>query len=71
LFLDLLEEKLFNALERNIEISIEKDHLFDSVSGLERQIGHWRSDYKKLKKQYDKLKRIHSKCKNKTFFLYR
>ena len=71
LFLDLLEEKLFNARERIIEISIEKDHLYDSVSGLEKQLDHCRNDFNNLKKKFDHLKRVHSKCKNKTVFLYR
>ena len=64
LVLDLLEEELFKSRERNIEISIEKDHLYDSVSELEKQLYASRKKFRKLQKQYDILKKAHSNCKN-------
>ena len=64
LVLDLLEEELFKSRERNIEISIEKDHLYDSVSELEKQLYGSRKKFRKLQKQYDILKKAHSNCKN-------
>ena len=67
----MLEEKLFEARERNIEISIEKDFLYDSVSGLERNLHECRKKLRKLQKQFDRLKMLHSKCKNETIVLYR
>jgi hypothetical protein len=68
-FLDL-KEALYWTRERNIEISIEKDHLFDSVSGLENQLYKCRKSLQKLQKQYDQLKKVHAKC-SKSIFLYR
>ena len=69
--LDYLEEELFKAKERVIEISISKDLLFDSVSELEKQLHECRKKLKRLQKHYDNLKLLHSKCKNQTVFLYR
>ena len=69
--LDYLEEELFKAKERVIEISIAKDMLFDSVSGLEKQLYECRKKLKRVQKNYDHLKSLHSKCKNQTVFLYR
>lgn len=69
--LDRLEEELFNAKERIIEISISYDHLFDSVSGLEMQLHESRKCLRKLQKQYDQLKKVHSHCNSRKLFLYR
>ena len=71
LVLDCLEVELFKARERVIEISIAHDHLYDSVSGIEKQLYDCRKKLKKLQKQYDQLEKQHSKCKNQTFFMYR
>jgi hypothetical protein len=60
--LEYFEEELFKTKERIIEISIEKDQLFDSVSDLERQCYLWRKKCKKLQKLYDKIKKVHQKC---------
>ena len=68
--LDLLVEELFNARERIIEISIAKDHLFDSVSGLERQLYDCRKRLRKLQKQYNRLEKVHSKCNRSPIVLY-
>ena len=46
--LDYLEEELFKTKERIIEISIEKDTLFDSVSGLEKQLYYCRKKFNDL-----------------------
>jgi hypothetical protein len=62
MFLDFLEEELFKWKERVIEISIEKDNLLDSVSDLEKQLILYRKKLRKLEKQFEKLKLIHSKC---------
>jgi hypothetical protein len=62
--LDWFEEELFKARERIIEISIEKDHLFDSVSDLEEKLFESRKNFRKLQKQYEKLVKLHSKCAN-------
>lgn len=76
LFLDCLEEELYKARERIIEISISKDHLFDANFDLEKQLYEWRKKVDKLKKQYqclnkkyESLKKLHSECRNR--FLYR
>ena len=71
LVLDFLEEELFNARERIIEISISKDHLFDSVLGLEIQLHQCRKRLKKLQKQYDLLLKLHNKCKRSQIIIYR
>jgi hypothetical protein len=70
-FLDFLEEQLYKAKERVIEVSIAHDHLFDSVSDLERQLYECRKKLKKVEKEFDKLKKSHSKCKNERLVLYR
>jgi hypothetical protein len=70
-FLDLFEEELFKARERVIEISIAHDHLFDSVSGLERQLYECRKKFKKVVKELNKLKKIHSQCKPERIVCYR
>ena len=64
-----LEEELFKARERIIEISIQKDHLYDSVDGLERQLHLSRKKFKKLQKQFVALKHVHSQFRH--FILYR
>jgi hypothetical protein len=76
LFLDFLEEELFKARERIIEISISKDHLFDANFDLEKHLYEWQKKFHKLKKQYqclskqyESLKKLHSECRNR--FLYR
>ena len=69
--LDLLEEELFKAKERMIEISISYDHLYDSVSGLERQLHESRKCLRKLQKQYNSLKKVHSHCNSRNRILYR
>jgi len=70
LVLDIFEE-LYRTKERMIEISIEKDHLFDSVSGLENSLYESRKRFKKLQKQYEQLKKIHENCKKWNPILYR
>jgi len=53
-----------------IEMSIEKDHLVDSVSDLVNQLYESRKKYRKLQKQFDQLKKLHDYCKKNTI-LYR
>ena len=65
-----LEEQLFRTRERMIEISIEKDNLFDSVSGLEQQLYLSRKNFRKLRKQFFKLKRVHKKCSCRNIVLF-
>jgi len=60
--LGFLEEELFKARERIIEISIEKDHLYDSVSGIEKQLYWSRKNFRKLQKEHCKLKKLFRKC---------
>jgi len=57
-----LEEELFKSRERIIEISIEKDHLFDSVSGLELQLHVVRKELRKTKKKLNQLYKLHVNC---------
>jgi hypothetical protein len=54
-----------------IEMSIEKDHLVDSVSDLVNQLYESRKKYRKLQKQFDQLKKLHDNCKKKNTILYR
>ena len=54
-----------------IEISIENDHLLDSVSGLETRLYESRKSHKKLQKQFDQLKKVHADCKKWNTILYR
>ena len=68
--LDFYEDLLFKTRERIIEISIEKDHLFDSVSGLEKQLYESRKSMRKLQKKYDRLKKSHENCKKTKIILY-
>ena len=53
--LDFIDEELFKARERIIQISIEKDHLYDSVVDLERKLGVCRYEMKKLQTQFNAL----------------
>ena len=69
LFVLDLEELLYNARERMIEISIEKDHLFDAVSGLEQQLYLSRKNCRKIQKKLNKLKKVHKKCQNIILYL--
>jgi len=54
-----------------IEISIEKDNLFDSVSDLVTQLYESRKSYRKLQKQFNALKTLHSNCMKRNIILYR
>ncbi len=69
LFLDLLEQELFKIKEKNIEMSIAYDTLFDSVAVIESKCYEWRKKYRNLQKLYNELKKSHSKCRKS--FLYR
>ncbi len=66
-----LEEELFKAKERMIEISIEKDHLFDANFDLEKQVHYWQVKFRKLQKQYSLLKKVHDDCPKRNVILYR
>jgi hypothetical protein len=68
--LDVMEEELFKTKERIIEISIEKDHLFDANFSLEKQLYESKRDLRKLQQKYKKLSKLHSNCKH-SIFLYR
>jgi hypothetical protein len=68
--LDYLAEELFKARERIIEISIEKDHYYDSVSDLEKNLHLSRKNFRKLQKQFDNFKKLHSNYSRRVF-LYR
>jgi len=68
--LDYFAEELFKARERIIEISIEKDHYYDSVSDLEKNLHLSRKNFRKLQKQFDNFKKLHSNCSRRVF-LYR
>ncbi len=61
LFLDL-EEELFKAKERIIEISLEKDFLYDSVTDLEMQLFESCQIVRKLEKQLRRCKKLRNKC---------
>ncbi len=65
------EEELFMANERIIQISIEKDHLFDANFELEKQVHYWRVKFRKLQKQYGVLKKVHDDCPKRSIILYR
>ncbi len=67
----VLEEELYKARERVIEISIEKDTLFDSVSGLERKLYDARKNVKKFKKKLSVLKKLLRNCICRNVILYR
>ena len=70
--LDFIDEELFKARERIIQISIEKDHLYDSVVDLERKLGVCRYEMKNLQTQFNALMKLHStKCRTKNIILYR
>jgi len=69
-FLDM-EEELFKTKERIIEISIEKDHLFDSVGELERRLYLCRKELKKVKKKYNRICKLHTQCICRNIVLYR
>jgi len=56
--------------ERMIEMSIEKDHLVDSVSDLVNQLYESRKSYRKLQKQFNQLKKLHENCKKRNVILY-
>ena len=71
LVLDILEEELFKTRERNIEISIAHDNLFDSVSGLEKQLHECSKKLRSLQKKYNSLEKSHSKCNSSPIILYR
>ncbi len=66
-----MEEKLFKAKERIMELSFAHDVLYDSVSGLEQRLHDCRKNCKKLEKKYNALVKLHSKCKNETLYFYR
>lgn len=66
-----MEAELFKARERVIEISISYDHLYDSVSSLERQLYECRKKLKKVQKNFNRLEKKHSKCKSERIVLYR
>ncbi len=68
--LDYFAEELFKARERIIEISIEKDHYYDSVSDLEKNLHLSGKNFRKLQKQFDNFKKLHSNCSRRVF-LYR
>ena len=69
--LDRIEEELFCAKERIMQISFEKDELFDSVQELKRKLCDSRSEKKALQKQYNRLLNVHSNCRSKNIILYR
>jgi hypothetical protein len=69
LVLDCIEE-LYMIKERMIEMSIEKDHLVDSVSDLVNQLYESRKSYRKLQKQFNQLKKLHENCKKRNVILY-
>jgi hypothetical protein len=51
-------------------MSIEKDHLVDSVSDLVNQLYESRKSYRKLQKQFNQLKKLHENCKKRNVILY-
>ena len=55
LLLDYIDEDLFNARERIIQISCEKDLLFDSVVELKEKLSECRAEKEKLQKQFNAL----------------
>ncbi len=61
---------MFKAKERMIEISIEKDHLFDEKFEIVRNLYCVTRDLRILRKKYSSLKKLHSNCKS-TVILYR
>jgi hypothetical protein len=66
-----LEIALFKARERIIEISIEKDVLFDSVSDLEKSLYLSRKKFRTLQKQFSRYKKMHKNCNCHRIILYR
>ena len=71
LLLDYIDEDLFNARERIIQISCEKDLLFDSVVELKEKLSECRAEKEKLQKQFNALFKLHSKCRTRNIILYR
>ena len=69
--LDRFEEELYCAKERIMQISFEKDELFDSVEDLKRKLIDCRFEKKALQKQYNHLLKVHSNCRSKNVILYR
>jgi hypothetical protein len=61
--LDDIEEELFNARERIIQISIEKDHLYDSVVDLKQKLGVCRYEKKKIQTHKKAQDEIHGSQK--------
>ena len=69
--LDRFEEELYCAKERIMQISFEKDELFDSVEELKRKLYECRDEKNALQKQYNRLLNVHSNCRSKNVILYR
>jgi hypothetical protein len=71
LLLDCLQEQLFRAKERIMELSFGHDVLNDAVFGLEKELYDSLLKYRKLQKKFHALEKLHSECKNRSLILYR
>jgi hypothetical protein len=66
-----LVEECDRMADKIIALEFERDQLTDNNSTLNERVEYWRKEFRKLKSLHSKLKRKHNNCSSKNIILYR